>query len=72
MVELLRSNDVVYLSWVQSVLDGAGIPCLMLDEHTSSIEGSIGAIQRRLVVAKEDRDAAQRLLIEAEAGDRAP
>ncbi len=72
MVELVRSNDLVYLSWVQAVLDEAGIACLLLDEHTSSIEGSIGAIPRRLVVATEDRDAAQRLLVEAEAADRAP
>ncbi len=70
MVELVRSNDLVYLSWVRAVLDGAGIVSLMLDEHTSSIEGSIGAIPRRLVVDGDDRDLALRLLAEAEAGDR--
>ncbi len=72
MVELVRTNDLVHLSWVRAVLDEAGIGYLLLDEHTSSIEGSIGAIPRRLCVAAEDRDEAQKLLVEAEAADRAP
>ncbi len=53
MMELLRSNDLVYLSFVSHVLEEAGIDHLLLDGHMSAVEGSIGAIPRRLIVAEE-------------------
>lgn len=65
MKELLRTNDVVKLSWVQATLQGSGIESLVLDTHTSIVEGSIGAIQRRVMVADEDLSRARRLLAEA-------
>lgn len=65
MVELLRSNDVVRLSWLTALLREAGIEAILLDTHTSVIEGSIGAIARRLVVADEDAPRARRVLAEA-------
>jgi hypothetical protein len=67
MKELLRTNDIVRLSWVQALLAEAGIESLVLDQHTSLVEGSIGAIQRRLMVAERDHGRAQRLIAEAEA-----
>ncbi len=54
MRELLRSNDPVLLSYAGHLLDEAGIAHLLLDSYTSAIEGSIGAIPRRLVVADAD------------------
>lgn len=71
MVELARSNDLVHLSWIEAVMRDAGIATLLVDQHTSSIEGSIGAIQRRLLVAEDDLPRARRLLEEA-AADLAP
>ena len=52
MRELFRSNNVVRLSWAQARLHDAGIESLVLDHHTSLVEGSIGAIPRRLMVAE--------------------
>lgn len=66
MKELLRTNDLVRLSWAKALLAGAGIDCLVLDEHTSLVEGSIGAIQRRLVVAERDHRRAHELITEAD------
>ena len=66
MKELLRSNDVVRLSWAQARLRDAGIDCLVLDHHTSLVEGSIGAIPRRLMVADGDHRRARAVLAEAE------
>ena len=66
MRELLRTNDVVRLSWVQAVLRDAGIDCLILDHHTSLVEGSIGAIPRRLMVAEWDEAQARAVLRVAE------
>ena len=67
MKELLRTNNIVRLSWVQALLADAGIECVVLDQHTSLVEGSIGAIQRRLMVDERDHSRAQRLLAEADA-----
>ena len=50
MVELLRSNDPVRLSWVTALLADANIEVVVFDTHTSIIEGSIGALPRRLMV----------------------
>lgn len=65
MKEVTRSNDLVFLSWARAFLADSGIATLMLDEHTSVIEGSIGAIQRRLMVADHDHERAATLLREA-------
>jgi hypothetical protein len=67
MVELLRSNDLVYLSWVEATLAAAGIELLLVDQHTSALEGSIAAIPRRLLVEERDLLAAQRALRDASA-----
>jgi hypothetical protein len=68
MKELLRTNDLVRLSWVEALLGDAGIECLVLDQHTSLVEGSIGAIQRRLMVAERHHRRARTLVAEADAG----
>ncbi len=62
MKELLRSNDAVLLSWAQSALADAGIDAVVLDTHTSVLEGSVMAIQQRLMVADEDHADAVRQL----------
>jgi hypothetical protein len=67
MKELLRTNDVVRLSWAQALLRDAGIDSLVLDQHTSLVEGSIGAIPRRLMVATRDHRRAAALLAAGEA-----
>jgi hypothetical protein len=70
MKELLRTNDVVRLSWAQALLRDAGIESVVLDQHTSLVEGSIGAIPRRLMVAERDHGRARTLIAGEEAGLR--
>jgi hypothetical protein len=65
MRELLRTNDPVTLSWIEALLREAGIGCVVLDAHTSILEGSIGAIPRRLMVPEADWQRARDLLAEA-------
>jgi len=65
MKELLRTNDIVKLSWLTALLSDAGIEALVLDNNTSILEGSAGAIPRRLMVVDEDYQQAKRVLIEA-------
>ncbi len=70
MKELLRTNDLVKLSWLKVLLADSGIEALVLDNHTSVLEGSAGAIPRRLMVIDEDLTRARRLLTDAgEAGE---
>lgn len=64
MEELLRSNDIVYLGWVEALLKDASVPYVVLDRHTSSIEGSIGAIPRRVLVDSDHLARAQALIAE--------
>ena len=54
MQEIFRTNDIVLISWLEALLRGEGIKTVVFDMHTSIIEGSIGAIPRRLMVATED------------------
>jgi hypothetical protein len=62
MQELLRTNDPVYLSFVQHVLDEAGIGYLVLDTHMSVLEGSIGILPRRIMVKDDCANAANRAI----------
>lgn len=62
MRELLRTNDTVRLSWLQAMLASAGIEAVILDMHTSIIEGSAGAIPRRLMVHEKDETRARAVL----------
>jgi hypothetical protein len=62
---LATSNDPVRLSFLTALLADAGITAILLDDHTSAVEGSIGAIPRRLAVATEDEWRARQVLREA-------
>jgi hypothetical protein len=62
MVELLRLNDPVRLSYLIAVLRDGGIEPVVLDQHMSVLEGSAVALPRRLMVADGDADAARLLL----------
>lgn len=54
MKELLRTNDMVKLSWLEALLADSGIATHVLDQHTSIAEGSIGILPRRLMVSDDD------------------
>jgi hypothetical protein len=63
--DILYTNDLVKLSWIQALLADAGVETVVLDVHTSVIEGSIGAIPRRLAVSDEDFQLARRVMQDA-------
>lgn len=65
MKELLRTNDMVKLSWLEALLADAGIETLVLDQHTSVLEGSIGILPRRLMVSDQDYQRARHVMSEA-------
>jgi len=65
MIEIIRTNDLVVLGFVQSLLEGAAIPVFVADAHISVLEGSIGAFPRRLLVPVDHVAQARRLIAEA-------
>jgi hypothetical protein len=65
MKEILRTNDAVLVSAVGALLDGAKIRHLLLDQNMSVLEGSLGILPRRFLVAEQDVPRARQLLRDA-------
>jgi hypothetical protein len=63
--ELLRTNDPVLLSFVEALLREARIAHAVADRNMSVIEGSLGILPRRVLVASDELAAARRLLHDA-------
>ncbi len=62
MEELLRTNDLVVISFAEALLREAGIDAFIADQNMSVIEGTLGILPRRVLVAAEDLAAARNLL----------
>jgi hypothetical protein len=62
MKELIRSNDMVLISFLEHCLGEEGIECLMLDGHMSILEGSLGVLPRRMMVDDDDHKRASEIL----------
>jgi len=66
MQELMRTNDITLTALVRALLDEAGIPMFELDVNMSVLEGSIGILPRRVMVAERDYDRVMRILSDNE------
>ncbi len=69
MAELVRTNDPGIISVVEGLLGGADIPYQVTDRNMSILEGSISAIQIRILVPDHREAEARQLLTEAELGN---
>ena len=58
MKELLRTNDPTVIAFATALLEGEGIDVFVLDANVSVLEGSIGILPRRMMVAARDHFAA--------------
>ena len=63
--ELVRTNDMVLVSAIGALLDGAHIHHLVLDQNMSIIEGSLGVLPRRILVHEDDHREARQILRDA-------
>ena len=68
MRELVRTNDIVLVSAIGALLDGAKIPHMVLDQNMSVLEGSLGILPQRVLVPDDQVPAARRLLQDAGLG----
>jgi len=62
MQEILRSNDPTVIAFASALLSGEDIEVFEMDVHMSALEGSIGILPRRLMVARSDAFAARAIL----------
>lgn len=65
MKELMATNNIVTISYVESLLKDANIDFLILDQNMSILEGSLGIIPKRIMVTDEYLLAAKQLLEDA-------
>ena len=69
MHQLVRTNDLVLLSRIESLLTGENIPYLVADNLMSAREGSVGFLPRRVLVRLEDQRRARILLMDFGLGE---
>jgi hypothetical protein len=65
MEELLRSNDMVLVAYIESLLRDDGIGFAVLDTNMSVLEGSLGVLPRRIMVDSDRLERARWLLDQA-------
>jgi hypothetical protein len=66
--ELVRTNDMVLVSAVVALLEGAGIRPMVLDQNMSVLEGSLGVLPRRILVAEGNELTARQIMEDAGLG----
>ena len=65
MVELVKTTNAVRLTYLQALLDEAGISFFVFDQHIAMLEAGIGAFPRRIMVEEAYFLAAKTTLREA-------
>lgn len=65
LVELLRTNDLVLISVIESLLRAADVNFFVADQNMAAVEGSLGFLPRRILIEAREEARARRLLIEA-------
>ncbi len=65
MIELVRTNDAVIISFVEALMRDAGIACLVADQNMSVMDGSLGILPRRILVDADQVEAARKILVDA-------
>ena len=62
MDELVRTTDPTLIPFARALLAAEGIECVEFDVHMSVLEGSLGVLPRRLMVARNDAFRARAIL----------
>jgi Putative prokaryotic signal transducing protein len=62
MKELLRTNDLVLLSFLEGALRSQGLECVVLDDGMAALDGGVIAIPRRLMVETDRFSEAEDVL----------
>jgi hypothetical protein len=65
LVEILRTNDLVLISVIESILTAERIAYFVADQNMAAVEGSLGFLPRRIMVDKREEGRARRVISEA-------
>src|SRR5580693_2749050 len=68
LVEILRTNDLVLISVIETILKSERVAYFVADQHMAAVEGSLGFLPRRILVDGEEEGRVRRLLVEAGLG----
>ena len=66
MEEIIRTNDMVLISFIEALFKDANIEYFVADTNVSVLEGSIGILPRRILVRTDDVAQARRLVRDAD------
>jgi hypothetical protein len=69
MEEIVRTNNLVTISFIEALLKDAGITAFIADQNMSVIEGSLGILPRRVLVPDDRAEEARRILRDAGIGE---
>lgn len=72
MEELLRTNNLVTISFAEALLSEQGIIHFVADQHMSIVDGSLGILPRRIMVDGGKLIQARRLMQDAGLGAELP
>ena len=59
---LVKTNELIFLSWVKHQLNENNIKFLVFDEFISSTEGNINAFPVRVLVSENDYERAKSVI----------
>ncbi|MFC5385223.1 DUF2007 domain-containing protein [Aquamicrobium segne] len=65
MIELVRTNDAVIISFVEALMRDANIACMVADQNMSVMDGSLGILPRRILVEAKQVETARKILTDA-------
>ena len=72
MEELLRTNNLVTISFAEALLSEQGTIHFVADQHMSIVDGSLGILPQRIMVDGDKLHQARRLMQDAGLGAELP
>jgi hypothetical protein len=69
MLELVRTNDPVVISFIEALMRDAGINFIVADQNMSVLDGSLGILPRRILVDEDQIERARTILADAGIGN---
>jgi len=65
LVEILRTNDLVIISVIESILTAERVRYFVADQNMAAAEGSLGFLPRRIMVDADGAERARRAIVAA-------
>ena len=70
LVEILRTNDLVLITVIESILKAERVAYFVADQHMAAVEGSLGFLPRRILVDGRSRKGARGVSLSKRASEK--